>query len=169
MTARLALLLGAALLPLSAAQAETVSSPDGRIVVTVDADNEGKPFYEVTRDGAPVIARSNIGFTFTDADPMRRNFQVVSTTKDAVDTRWEQPWGERQWVDDKHNELALTFAQRDEDARQFTVRVRAFDDGVGFRMELPESAKQPEYRIAEELTDFNIASDGTAWSIPAGD
>ena len=167
---RLALLLGAALLPLAAAaHAETVSSPDGRIVVTVDADNEGKPFYEVTRDGKPIIARSNIGFTFTDADPMRRNFEIIGTTADAVDTRWEQPWGERQWVSDKHNELAMTFRQRNGDKRQFTVRMRAFDDGVGFRMELPESASQPEYRIAEELTDFNIASDGTAWSIPAGD
>ena len=166
---RLALLLGAALLPLTAAQAETVASPDGRTVVTLDADNEGIPFYQIVRDGSPVISKSNLGFTFTDANPMRRNFEVVTADKAAVDTRWEQPWGERRWVDDKHNELSMTFRQRDDEARQVTVRLRVFDDGVGFRYEFPESARQPEYRIAEELTEFNIASDGTAWSIPAGD
>ena len=153
----------------TAAAAGTATSPDGRISVKLDADGEGIPFYTVERDGEPLIAKSNLGFSFADADPMRRNFEVTGETTNAVDTRWEQPWGERQWVADKHNELAVTFRQRDEAARTVTVRLRVFDDGVGFRYELPESAAQPEYRIAEELTEFNIASDGTAWSIPAGD
>ncbi|QZD94851.1 glycoside hydrolase family 97 protein [Qipengyuania gelatinilytica] len=166
---RLALLLGAALLPLSAAQAETVASPDGRIKVTLDADGEGIPYYEVTRDGVPIIAKSNIGFNFTDADPMRRNFEVVAFREQAHSRTWEQPWGEQQWVIDSHNELALTFRQKDEAAREITVRLRVFDDGIGFRTEFPDNPQQRFYNIADELTEFNIASDGTAWSIPAGD
>ncbi|MBX7533237.1 glycoside hydrolase family 97 protein [Qipengyuania sp. 1XM1-15A] len=166
---RLALLLGAALLPLSAAQAETVASPDGRIKVTLDADGEGIPYYEVTRDGVPIITKSNIGFNFTDADPMRRNFEVVAFREQAHSSTWEQPWGEQQWVIDSHNELALTFRQKDEAAREITVRLRVFDDGIGFRTEFPDNPQQRFYNIADELTEFNIASDGTAWSIPAGD
>ncbi len=162
-------LLLALCFPLSAAQAETVASSDGRIVVTLDADGEGVPFYEIARDGKPLMAKSNLGFNFTDADPMRRNFEVVSTAKNSVDTRWEQPWGERQWIADRHNELALTFRQKDPTARQVTVRVRVFDDGFGLRYEFPEQASLPVVRIAEELTEFNIAQDGTAWSIQAGD
>ena len=166
---RLALFLSASLLPLSAAQAETVSSPDGRIKVTLDADGEGIPYYEVTRDGVPIIAKSNIGFSFTDADPMRRNFEVVAFREQAHNSTWEQPWGEQQWVTDSHNELALTFQQKDAAARQITVRLRVFDDGIGFRTEFPDNPQQRFYNIADELTEFNIASDGTAWSIPAGD
>ncbi|NNC53218.1 MAG: glycoside hydrolase family 97 protein [Erythrobacter sp.] len=166
---RLALLLGAALLPLSAAQAETVASPDGRIKVTLDADGEGIPYYEVTRDGVSIITKSNIGFNFTDADPMRRNFEVVAFREQAHSSTWEQPWGEQQWVIDSHNELALTFRQKDEAAREITVRLRVFDDGIGFRTEFPDNPQQRFYNIADELTEFNIASDGTAWSIPAGD
>ncbi|MBX7527429.1 glycoside hydrolase family 97 protein [Qipengyuania vesicularis] len=166
---RLALLLTAALLPLNAAQAETVTSPDGRIKVTLDADGEGIPFYEVSRDGVPIIAKSNLGFTFTDADPLRRNFEVVGFREQATNTTWEQPWGEQQWVIDSHNELAVTFRQRDEGAREITVRLRVFDDGIGFRTEFPENPEKRFTNIAEELTEFNIASDGTAWSIPAGD
>ena len=166
---RLALFLGASLLPFSAAHAETVTSPDGRISVTLEADGEGIPYYEVARDGVPIIVKSQIGFNFTDADPMRRNFEVVGFREQANESTWEQPWGERQWVVDRHNELALTFRQRDEAAREITVRLRVFDDGVGFRTEFPDSADQSAYNIAEELTEFNIATDGTAWSIPAGD
>ena len=45
MIRHIALFLGASLLPIAAAQAETVTSPDGRIAVTVDADGEGIPYY----------------------------------------------------------------------------------------------------------------------------
>ncbi|MBY6129319.1 glycoside hydrolase family 97 protein [Qipengyuania aquimaris] len=167
---RLALILGAALIPLAtAAQAETVTSPDGRIKVTVDADGEGIPYYEVTRDGVPIIAKSNLGFSFTDADPMRRNFEVVGFREQASNSTWEQPWGEQQWVIDSHNELTVTFREKDADPRQITVRMRVFDDGIGFRTEFPDSIEQPVYNISDELTEFNIAGDGTAWSIPAGD
>lgn len=166
---RLALFLSAFLLPLAAAQAETVSSPDGRIKVMLDADGEGIPYYEVSRDGVPIIAKSTIGFNFTDADPMRRNFEVVAFREQAHNSSWEQPWGERQWVTDNHNELVLTFQQSDEAARQINVRLRVFNDGIGFRTEFPDNPQQRFYNIADELTEFNIASDGTAWSIPAGD
>ncbi|RJY08125.1 glycoside hydrolase family 97 protein [Aurantiacibacter aquimixticola] len=159
----------ATLLLSTTAAAQSVSSPDGRIVATLEADGEGIPAYTVTFDGEPIIERSTIGFNFTDADPMRRNFEVVAQETNSVDTQWEQPWGERRLIDDEHNELAVTFRQRDDDAREMTVRMRVFDDGIGFRTEFPEQASQPVANIAEELTEFRIASDGEAWSIPAGD
>lgn len=152
-----------------AALAGTVSSPDGRIVATLEVDGEGVPVYEIGFDGEPVINRSTIGFNFTDADPMRRGFAVVEETTDSVNVTWEQPWGERRLVTDRHNELAVTFRQQDDAARAMTVRMRVFDDGVGFRMEFPEQDGLPVANIAEELTEFRIASDGEAWSIPAGD
>ncbi len=164
-SASLAALLGAA----AAAQAGSVTSPDGRITVTIDADTDGVPFYEVSRDGKPLLAKSSLGFTFTDANPMRRNFAIESETTASVDTKWEQPWGERQWVADKHNELAVTFRETGDALRRVTLRMRVFDDGVGFRYEFPQQEGLPVARIAEELTEFNIASEGTAWWIPGGD
>ena len=102
-----ATLLAGAAVP---ALAGTVSSPDGRIVVALETDNDGVPFYTVARDGKPLIAKSTMGFNFTDADPLRRNLQIVSEETASADTRWEQPWGERQWVTDRHNELGVTLA-----------------------------------------------------------
>ena len=156
------------LLPI-AAQAGTVTSPDGRVAVELAVDGEGKPYYAVTLAGQPLIAPSNLGFNLTDQDPLRRNFTVVAETTASADSTWEQPWGERRYVRDHHNELAVTFRQQDAAAREFTVRVRVFDNGLGFRYELPARADHPEWSIAEELTEFSIVTQGTAWWIQAGD
>ncbi len=164
---RFALSFLAIILP-GAALAGEVASPDGRIVATLDANGEGTPVYSVTFDGEPVINESSIGFNFTDADPMRRGFTVIAEVVTGHDDVWEQPWGERRYVTDRHNELAVTFRQEAEE-REMTVRMRVFDDGVGFRVEFPEQDSLPIANIAEELTEFRIASDGEAWSIPAGD
>lgn len=157
--------------PLSAAE---VSSPDGRIVVQLDVDNEGKAFYRVDRDGEPLIADSVLGFTFTDAETMRRNFAIESEARTSHDDTWEQPWGERRYVRDHYNELVVTFREtRDTSKRALTVRMRVFDDGIGFRYEFPESDATPVTRISDELTEFVIAPEaaagGTAWWIPGGD
>ncbi|MDZ7588883.1 MAG: glycoside hydrolase family 97 protein [Parasphingorhabdus sp.] len=149
--------------------AGTVTSPDGRIAVTLDADGEGIPTYSVMRDGKAIIASSRLGFNFTDADPMRRNFANIGEKTSSADTRWEQPWGERRFVTDHHNELSVTFRERSENPRTFTVRVRLFDDGMGFRYEFPDQSSLAVASIAEELTEFNIAQDGSAWWVPAGD
>lgn len=153
----------------AAAVAGTIASPDGRIVATMDVDGEGKVVYSVTLAGEPLVAPSVLGFNLEDEDPLRRNFAIAAEATSGADTRWEQPWGERQWVTDRHNELAVTFRQQDDLAREFTVRMRVFDDGIGFRYELPARADKPEMRIADELTEFNIAGEGTAWWIQAGD
>jgi len=161
--------LAFAILAPTVAHAGSVASPDGRIVATLDTSGEGTPTYSVSFDGEQVIDPSAIGFIFTDSNPMRRDFTVLEEKTASVDTRWEQPWGERRFVTDRHNELAVTFRQRDAAAREMTVRMRVFDDGLGFRVEFPEQDGMPVANIAEELTEFRIASDGEAWSIPAGD
>ncbi|MCB2065634.1 MAG: glycoside hydrolase family 97 protein [Erythrobacter sp.] len=148
------------------AMAGTVTSPDGRILATLATDGEGKPTWSVSRDGHVLIAPSGLGFNLENEDPMRRNFAIVAETTDSADSTWEQPWGERQFVVDRHNELAVTFRQQDDLAREFTVRLRVFDNGLGFRYEFPDRG---ETRIAEELTEFNIAPAGEAWWIQAGD
>ena len=164
-------LLASSALP---AWAADVASPDGRTVVTLDVDGGGVPFYRVVRDGKTLIDDSDLGFLFTDAQPMRRNFEVESETRAAHDATWEQPWGERRFVRDHHNELAVTFREgRQNSNRALTVRMRVFDDGIGFRYEFPDSEVMPVANIAEELTEFAIApeaaEDGTAWWIPGGD
>ncbi|ABC62728.1 glycoside hydrolase family 97 protein [Erythrobacter litoralis] len=152
--------------PLTAAE---VSSPDGRITVEVDVDGDGVPFYRVERDGKELIAESDLGFLFTDEEPMRRNFVVTGESMTGSESTWEQPWGERRFVRDRHNELFVTLQEtRETSNRVLSVRMRVFDDGIGFRYEFAAPEEGSTTNIADELTEFVIAGEGTAWWINAG-
>ena len=43
--------------------------------------------------------------------------------------------------------------------------VRAFDDGVGFRYEIPDQPALRDYEISDELTEFTLADNARTWWI----
>ncbi|MBX7495274.1 glycoside hydrolase family 97 protein [Qipengyuania sp. 6B39] len=148
---------------------EVVTSPDGRITVTVDVNGEGRPFYRVEKDGAPVLTDSRLGFLLTDQDKLERRLKVVGAARASHDETWEQPWGEQRFVRDHHNALTVRFEEDSEAARKFGVAFRVFDDAVAFSYVFDDASMGETVRIAEELTEFNLAEDGTAWWIPGGE
>jgi alpha-glucosidase len=165
-----ALSLGAAHSP-AAAQGVVAStaSPDGRTAVTVGVDNDGRAWYSVDRDGKPLVARSLLGFILTDGHNMVRGFKAEGSEKGSADNRWELPWGERRMVRDHHNELFVRLRQPTGGERAMNLRFRVFDDGVGFRYEIPEQPKLAVMNIADEVTEFDVARPGKAWWITGGE
>lgn len=141
--------------------AESLASPDGRIVFTLDVDADGRPFYTLRVAGRPVIGPSGLGFILADAPKLERNFTIAETRRSQTDTRWEQPWGERRFVTERSSNMTVTLAETTHGKRRLLIDVRVFDDGVGFRFRFPESFGT--VRIVEELTQFDIAQEGTAW------
>jgi alpha-glucosidase len=144
-----------------------VASPDGRNVVELALDHDGRLAYRVARDGKPLLADSRLGFLLRNGRQLLRNLRLESQSSRASDSSWEQPWGERRVVRDHYNELRARFIEADHDRRRFEVVFRAFDDGIGFRYEFPAQPKLGVVEIAEELTEFAIARPATAWWIPA--
>ncbi len=163
----LALSLPSAALIAQDAPAARIASPDGRITVEVVTDHDGRARYSIARDGKPVIASSQLGFLFTDVVKLDRNLRIASQTTRSHDATWEQPWGERHHVRDHHNELRVGLVETNGDQRRFDVVFRVFDDGIGFRYVFPEQPALRRLNIAEELTEFTLAADATAWWIPA--
>jgi alpha-glucosidase len=163
---KFALLLGIAGIA-SRGQAQVrVASPDRRNQVTIEV-REGKLFYSVQRDGWAVFLPSGLGFEFRGAPPLRDGLRLVDTTRQTVDETWTQPWGEVARVRDHHNELKVAVAETAAPNRRFTVAFRVFNDGVGFRYELPEQPGLGDFAISEELTEFALADDARAWWIPS--
>jgi len=70
-------------------------------------------------------------------------------------------------VRDHHNELAVSVAETVAPNRRFLLRVRAFDDGIGFRYEVPEQPGLGAFEISDELTEFALADNARAWWIPS--
>jgi alpha-glucosidase len=143
-----------------------VASPNGRNQVTVEV-REGRLTYNLTRDRRPLILHSILGFDFRGAPPLRDGLRITDTTRQSHDEWWTQPWGEVSRVRDHHNELAVTVEETGAPRRRFVLRVRAFDDGVGFRYELPEQAGLGGFEIQDELTEFALADNARAWWIPS--
>lgn len=159
---------------LSATDVASVDSPGKVLRVTVSINGEGRVGYRVDRHGKPVVAESRLGFIFADAPKFERNFSMVDSATRTVDTTWEQPWGERRFVRDHHNELRVRLRETKAPVpspapREFTVVFRVFDDGLGFRYEFPEQASLKQVNITDELTEFHLIDAETAWWIPAGE
>ncbi len=162
------LLAGAALFapaPSSAAQApHRVASPDNRNTVTIDV-RDGALRYTVHRDGGLVIQPSRLGFAFRNATPLRDSLRITGDARSSQDETWAQPWGETARVRNHYNELRIQVAEVIAPGRRFSVIVRAFNDGVAFRYELPDQAGLTNYEISDELTEFTLADNGRAWWI----
>ena len=143
-----------------------VASPDGRNEVTVEV-RQGKLYYSLARDRRALILPSMLGFEWRGASPLRDGLRITDTTRQSHDEWWTQPWGEVARVHDHHNELAVFVNETAPPNRRFIVRVRAFDDGVGFRYEFPEQAGLGAFEITDELTEFAMADNTHAWWIPS--
>jgi len=149
---------------------QTASSPGGAITLSVSTDNDQRPTWSLSRKGKLLIAPSKLGFILADRIGLQRGFTIESVERASGDTRWEQPWGERRFVRDRHNELLVRFRQdKSWGGHAMNVRFRLFDDGIGFRYELPEQPGLPTAKIVDEITEFDIAPKGTAWWITGGE
>ncbi|WP_409431967.1 glycoside hydrolase family 97 protein [Litorimonas sp. RW-G-Af-16] len=146
-------------------QTVRLSSPDGKNSYVL-SDEGGKLTYSVSREGMTVLGDSRLGLRFLEQHGLDTDLRILSVEENTVDTSWEQPWGERRIVRDAHKEL-LVHAERGTPNLKFSIRVRAFNDGIGFRYEVPKQAGLAAVSITEEMTDFNVGPATTSWTIPA--
>ncbi|KAF7774817.1 MULTISPECIES: glycoside hydrolase family 97 protein [Pseudoalteromonas] len=148
------------------AQTATLQSPNGNIKITI-SDELTTPSYSIDFKNKPVINSSALGFKFKQQAPFSEGFKITHTQQNTQNTQWQQPWGERQTVTDSHNEVAVTFKKPQ--GGVFTVKFRAFNNGIGFRYEIPKQPGFENIEITKELTEFAIADSqsATAWWIPA--
>ncbi|HDS1579075.1 TPA: glycoside hydrolase family 97 protein [Stenotrophomonas maltophilia] len=161
------LLLGWAMLAQAAPQVTSVQSPGKVLTVSLVLDG-GTARYRVERLGGTVVEDSRLGFVLRDGR-LDRDFTVVGQQRRSIDERWEQPWGERRLTRNHYNELTVQLAESTGSKRRLDVVFRVYDDGLGFRYVFPEQPNLHEAIIDDELTEFAIAQESTAWWIPAGE
>jgi len=142
------------------------TSPDKKISVTFKL-MEGVPLYSIKYKNAPVISDSRLGFRFKAAEPMEKNFEIINTQISEFDETWSQPWGEVKDIRNHYNELRVQLQEKSESARHMDIVFRVYDDGIGFRYELPKQENLKDFQITDELTEFNFPEDHRCWWIGA--
>ena len=140
----------------------SLSSPSGDLSLNLNAHN-GQLVWRADWRGDEIISPSALGLVFKTGQDLSTNLSITSVTTNSVDQTWEQPWGERRLVRDHHNELAVEIAHED-GSPALTFRARIYDDGLGFRYEVPDTGNR---EITDELTEFRIDPAAKTWWIPA--
>lgn len=150
-----------------AARTLEVTSPDGRTVVACTLSEDGVPRYRVSRAGQAVVLPSRLGFRLRQGPALYEGFEVADSSTAVVDQVWEQVWGEVRHVRDHHHELRVALRGATEDTGRLVITFRVFDDGVGFRYEIPAQPGIDALEIGDELTEFHLTGDHRCWWIPA--
>ncbi len=143
-----------------------VQSP-GNILDLAFRLDRGVPQYDVSRFGEPVLLPGRLGLLLLDEAPLAWDFTVVSHQVRVVDENWTTVWGERELVRNNYTELRVELQEEHGDHRRLNYIFRVFDDGVGFRYEIPEQPAMDCINIMDELTEFALAGDHRSWWIKA--
>ena len=166
---------------------QTLQSPDGNMEMTFHLTAEGTPQYALSYGEQEVVLPSNLGFEFRgvlkaqklvynadgtiskeDREPAYSfydGFAVESVETASFDETWEPVWGEEKEIRNNYNELLVNLVQTSSE-KKMSIRFRLYNDGLGFRYEFPYQKNLSYFVIKEELTQFALAGDHTAWWLP---
>ena len=167
--------------------AQTLKSPDGRFEMLFSLDFGGQPTYELSFEGKTVIEKSSMGFKFKPEIVGRQEtfdntqhttaykadlrpdcfsfFELKNSQTSSFDETWKPVWGEESQIRNHYNELLVSLYQQKND-RYMNIRFRLFNDGLAFRYEFPDQKSLTYFIIREEMTQFTMTGDHTAWWIP---
>ena len=150
--------------------AQTLESPDGRSSVTFFIDDDGHPLYSLTWHGKEVVKPGRLGFMIRGlydrtSSEFSEGFELISSETSSFDEVWTPVWGEEEEIRDRHNEMVVRLLHKP-DGRRMDICFRLFDDGLGFRYSFPAQDGMTYFVITDELTEFAMTGDHTAWWIP---
>ena len=162
--------------PTMPADALTLQSPDHQLELKF-AVVGGVPQYSLDRNGKPVVLPSRMGFTLEWRDDLAHAFVLKDKTYSTFDETWESVWGEEAHIRNHYNEMLVTIEQpvgsvqsmdhsTEKKPTVMRIRFRLYNDGLGFRYEFPMENALVCFWFKEELTEFAMAGDHTAWWIP---
>ncbi len=160
------LLIFPALFPgtvLSAPNAWSLKSPDGRCAISVFLNARGELKYQVSRGGSPVLLQSPLGLRREDQAFDRALVLEDSGRTDSRHERYELFAGVVPRVERTLNHRSLVF--RNPGNARMILDLAASNEGVAFRYRFDESS--PGVRVLQaELTGFAVAPAARGWLQP---
>ena len=161
-------------------------SPDKNLEIKFSMSDNGTPYYSLDYKGKHIVLDSRLGFLLRgdlnvsevkvqgdkidkgDKHPQidfYMDFEVADVKTDSLDYTWAPVWGEEDSIRCHYNELTVSLKHKPT-GRDMAIRFRLFNDGLGFRYEFGPMAWPEYFIINDELTEFAMAEDYTAFWIP---
>ena len=139
-----------------------VTSPNKEISLEFSA-LEGGLNYRVLFKNTEIIKKSNLGFEFKNLPSLTEGFQVILTKTETYNNTWEQVWGENKLIENNYNLLSVFLKEKEGNHRLLNLHFKVYNDGIGFRYEIPTQEHITTIEITNELTQFNFTADHTTW------
>lgn len=128
-----------------ARRAETLKSPDGKLLISFNFSDLKHVSYAFTAYGKTLIGPSALGL-----DSLNQ-IGFIQSSHRSVNTVWKPIWGKRTIVPDQFNEITI-------DLKAYKIVARAYNNGFAIKYQLPEGSPR-----SRDLTQFNFSGDYTAW------
>jgi hypothetical protein len=141
-------------------------SPGKNILLQLDLGNQGLLQYAVHYKNKPVIEASSLGMQFKEPAVRLDRFKLLRVDTSSYDNTWTPVWGEYATIRDLHNEVKLHLEEFNGSGILVNIVFRIFNEGVGFRYEFPKQPRLDHFIVANELTEFAMTGDHTAFWIP---
>ena len=164
LTLLIILCVSAGLMSAQDANLRKVSSPDRIVELSFNLKDGHIPVYSLDYKGKPVVGKSHLGFKLQGSG-MYDWFEISDTATREIDETWNPVWGEESQIRNHCNEMTVTLRQTSSN-RFMKICFRVFDDGMGLRYEFPDQKSMAYFVITDELTEFAMTGDHTAWWIP---
>ncbi|MET3725606.1 glycoside hydrolase family 97 protein [Sphingomonas trueperi] len=163
------LLGSAALLIAAPAAGQTLElvSPDGANRVVVALDRQGVPNYTVQRRGALVLAPAPIALDL-DRDMLGWGMAVTGSEASSADTRYKIVLGKAAEGRDRYNQRIIHLQERGGAKRRMDLILRAYDDGIAFRMLVPVQPATAAAVVRYERTGFYFPQPWKCWGFNVG-
>ena len=143
-----------------------VSSPDGKLVVTV-SDTGGRLYYTATLDGQQMLAPSALGLKTSLADLSRE--LTIHNSQLTIHNSQYQMRGTKA-SSNSYNANSLLLDVKNKDGIKFNVLFQVSDNDIAFRYQMPrQTIRRREYkrvRILSELSSFNFPDGTTTFISP---
>lgn len=159
----------------NAATRETVASPDGSTVVSIEIKSKPQPYlpgkrayYNVSYAGKVLLMDSPLGIDFKGAPPLNQDLTIINSSRESHDTSWNWRFGAESRIRDHYNELTVSLQESRQPSRRLVVVFRVYNDGVAFRYVLPRQKALEKFIISDEETGFYFAHEGTAYALDVG-
>ncbi|MBP9212217.1 MAG: glycoside hydrolase family 97 N-terminal domain-containing protein, partial [Bacteroidetes bacterium] len=150
----------------AALSAQTITSPNKSMSLTVSMSADSVPHYTLSLGTTPVVAPSRLGIAVKDIPSFLSGFTVVKAETSLVNESWNPVLGEVKTIRNHYRELKLTLRQPSVKDRIMLLTFRLFDDGVGFRYEFPQQDNLNYFTVAGERTEFALTGDHKVFWMP---
>ena len=130
------------------------TSPDGKNVISVTVSDNRVPAFTVARSDQTLIDSSPLNIVLAEKGSLTDGAKLQSVQQGRLDETFTLPWGKARSVRNHCSQMRLRF--RSAQGIDWNLCLRAYDDGVAFRYELPKQEGLTDFVLAGETTEFQL-------------